>query len=144
VSDIAKVSGKNFTLAQLGDLENLDQYGERMKGKLFLKDILNLTGMEVSMNKLPAGKQIPFYHKHKNDEELYIFIKGQGQFQIDGETLDVREGTVIRVAPEGSRIWRNNSNEDLYFIVIQAAQNSLNAWTATDGIIEEKPITWPE
>ena len=144
MSDIAKVSGKNFTLAQLGDLENLDQYGERMKGKLFLKDILNLTGMEVSMNKLPAGKQIPFYHKHKNDEELYIFIKGQGQFQIDGETLDVREGTVIRVAPEGSRIWRNNSNEDLYFIVIQAAQNSLNAWTATDGIIEEKPITWPE
>lgn len=46
------------------------------------------------------------------------FIKGSGRFQVDGDVIDVREGTVIRVAPEGTRAWRNNSSEDLYYIVL--------------------------
>lgn len=148
MAETVKTEGRNYTSAQVGSFENLDQYvpykDGKLRGKLFLKDLLGLTGMEVSLNKLPAGKGVPFYHKHKHNEELYIFVKGTGQFQVDGDVIEVKEGTVIRVSPDGSRTWRNNSTEDLYYIVIQAAANGLTAWTVEDGIVEERKVEWNE
>ena len=87
---------------------------------------------------------MPFHHKDQEHEELYLFIKGKGQFQIDGEVVDVREGTAIRVAPDGVRIWRNNSSEDLYFAVIQAKAKSLSGEDISDGIGVGNRIEWPE
>ena len=72
-------------------------------GKLFLKELLNLSGMEISVNRLAPGEGIPFRHKHRENEEVYIFVRGRGQFQVDGEVFDVEEGSVVRVAPAGVR-----------------------------------------
>ena len=144
-----KMEGHKFTVIHIGNWTNLDKYTfEHPKlpgsytGKLFLKSELKLTGMEVSLNKLPPGTQMPFYHRHKHNEELYLFIKGKGQFQIDGEVVDVREGTVIRVAPDGVRTWRNNSSEDLYFIVIQSRAGSLSGENISDGIGVGHGVEW--
>ncbi|OUM84674.1 MAG: cupin [Bacillus thermozeamaize] len=134
------IEGPHFTATHLGELANLDQYNKR--AKVFLKNILNLTGMEISVNKVPAGGEAPFLHKHKNNEEVYFFVKGKGQFQVDGQIIDIQEGSVIRIAPEGVRAFRNNSTEDLYYICIQAAKDSLTTWTMTDGEIVEGPINW--
>ncbi|MED2962327.1 cupin domain-containing protein, partial [Bacillus thuringiensis] len=102
------------------------------------------TGMEVSLNVLPPGISMPFYHKHRENEELYIFVKGEGQFKIDDEILEIKEGTVIRVAQEGERIWRNNSSESLYFICIQAMANTLEESNIEDGIRLDKSVEWLE
>ena len=146
-----KVEGQNFTVAHIGQWTELDNYTFKhpkltgaYPGKLFLKNLLKLTGMEVSLNKLPSGTQMPFYHKHQEHEELYLFIKGKGQFQIDGEVVDVREGTTVRVAPEGVRTWRNNSSEDLYFVVIQAKAKSLSGEDISDGIGVGHHVVWPD
>jgi mannose-6-phosphate isomerase-like protein (cupin superfamily) len=144
------VEGGNFTAVQAGSLERLDEYvfsdsklpGE-YPGKLFLKKKLGLTALEVSLNKLAPGGAIPFYHKHQTNEELYVFIGGEGQFQVDGEIIDVCEGTVIRVAPEGERAWRNNSTEDLYFVVIQAKAGSFEGETISDGKGVPDTVRWP-
>jgi hypothetical protein len=40
------------------------------------------------------------------------------------------------------RTWRNNSDQDLYYVVIQAQENSLTADTTEDGIKGEKSVTW--
>src|ERR1700733_2326123 len=105
------MEGKNFSAVQVGKWEDLLQYknGNPFKapGKVFLKDDLQCTGMEVSLNVFPPGISMPFYHKHRENEELYIFVKGKGEFKIDDEILEIKEGTVIRVAQEGERIWRN-------------------------------------
>jgi mannose-6-phosphate isomerase-like protein (cupin superfamily) len=142
------VQGKNFTAAHVGKWEELSQYKMtspfKVRGKVFLKEELQCSGMEVSLNVFPAGVSMPFHHKHKENEELYIFVKGEGQFQIDGETFDVREGTVIRVATEGVRTWRNHSNENIYFICIQAKANSLVTGIAEDGVVIDQPVKWPE
>jgi mannose-6-phosphate isomerase-like protein (cupin superfamily) len=146
---IRKVQGRNFTAAYTGRASDLHQYAvehprlnRRVVGKLFLKDHLNLTSMQVSLNKLRPGAAVPFYHAHKNNEELYIFTGGSGQMQIDDQLIDVQEGTVIRIAPAGWRTWRNNSCEDLYYIVLQAKDGSLDNDTFDDGIPSEKPVTW--
>ncbi len=142
-------TGQNFSAFDAGSLEDLFQYelqhprlNRTVKGKLFLREILDLTSMQVSLNRLPAGAAVPFIHKHKQNEELYIFIKGNGQMQVDGETFDIKEGTVVRIAPDGGRVWRNNSSEDLYYIVIQGKDGSLSQDTFDDGIPLETPPSW--
>jgi mannose-6-phosphate isomerase-like protein (cupin superfamily) len=115
-----------------------------VSGKLFIKELLAFTGMQISMNKLPAGVSVPFYHQHKENEEAYIFVKGRGQMQVDDETFDVEEGSIVRVGTKGSRTLRNNSSEFLYYICVQAKENSLNIDTFEDGLPGEKKVTWPE
>lgn len=145
------VKGRNFSGAQVGALTGLDNYqffhprgkGRGFPGKLFLKEPLDMTGMEVSLNKLPAGQSVPFYHQHREHEELYIFLKGKGQFLVDDTVIDVQEGSVIRVAPDGVRTWRNHSQEDLYYIVIQAKAGSLHANQIEDGIVRPEKVSWP-
>lgn len=142
------LQGDHFTAAQVGEWEQVGSYatefpGFTANGKLFLKDLLGMTGMEISMNVLPAGVVMPFQHQHKENEEVYIFVKGSGQFMVDGQEIPVQEGTVIRVGTEGNRSWRNNSTEDLYYIVIQAKEHSLTQATLGDGIvIPGRPDAW--
>ena len=140
---------KNYSMFEIGALENIDQYSfsaqvlpSAIKGKKFLKEEMALTGMEVSFNKFPPGAAMPFYHKHQEHEELYLFLKGRGQFQIDGQVIDVKEGTAIRVTPAGVRAWRNNSDQDLYYVVIQAKANSLPKGTIEDGMAVDQKVTW--
>jgi mannose-6-phosphate isomerase-like protein (cupin superfamily) len=147
----AKQEGNHYVAAQLGDWEQLSQYqfefpgfpGRKTPGKLFLKNLLKLSSMEISVNKLPAGRGVPFLHQHQQHEEVYLFIKGSGQFQIDGEVIEVRAGTAISVKPKGKRAWRNHSTEDLYYLVIQAECDSLSGDTVTDGVKVEEPVLWP-
>ena len=149
-ADIKTTSGENFQAVQTGPLTELNNYKLEIPGlkrtatgKLFLKEFLGLTSMQISMNKLPAGASVPFYHQHKENEEAYIFIGGKGQMQIDGETFDVEEGSIVRISPNGSRTVRNNSTDDLYFLCVQAKDGSLNQETFEDGVRGEKQVEWP-
>jgi mannose-6-phosphate isomerase-like protein (cupin superfamily) len=85
---------------------------------------------------------MPIYHQHQQNEEVYIFIQGKGQIQIDDEVTEVQEGTIVRIAPKGERTWRNNSNEPLLYIIIQARENSLTQYSLGDAIIPEKEVNW--
>ena len=142
--------GPNFTAIDLGPLAQLDQYKfkhpalpRETDGKLFLHQLLGLTSSEISMNKLPPRTSMPFYHKHQLNEEIYIFIKGEGEFQIDGKVFQVREGTVVRVAQEGERCWRNTSDtDDLYYIVVQARAGTYEGHTVADGVGVQKRVSW--
>src|SRR5262245_18280073 len=89
-------------------------------GKLFLRDALGLTGAEISLNTFPPGRVMPFFHRHRQNEEIYLFLTGEGRFQVDDELFQIKPGTAIRVAPQGARSWRNDSQEPMHFIVIQA------------------------
>ena len=137
-----KQTGKNFTAEQIGPLETLQEKDFMgFHGKYFLGGNLGLTGCEVSLNLLPAGKGMPFVHSHQKNEELYIVLRGQGIFYIDGEEFPIREGSLIRIAPEGERAWKAG-DEDLYFICIQAEAGSLTQATLEDGIKLKTRTSW--
>ena len=105
--------------------------------------MLNLTGAEISLNRLPPKKSVPFYHKHQLNEEIYIFIDGEGEFQIDDRVFPIQEGTIVRVDPEGIRCFRNTSEtQALTFIAIQVRKNSYQGKTIEDGIPVEKRVSW--
>ncbi len=143
---------KNYRTADVGPLAELDSYRYQndripadlqVRGKLFLGNLLNLTSCEISLNKLAPRTAHPFHHKHKRNEEIYIFLGGEGEFSVDNDLIAVREGTVIRVAQEGVRCWRNTTDEPLYYIVVQAAAN-LNevGMEIDDGIGIMRPAIW--
>jgi len=83
-----------------------------------------------------------FIHKHKNHEEIYIFISGIGQFQVDNEQFNVKEGSIIRISPNGERTWKNNSTNPLIFMVIQSQEGSLANHFIADGMRVNKEISW--
>lgn len=136
------INGKNYTAEHTGPLETLlsrDFMG--FPGKYFIGRELGLTGCEVSLNRLPAGKGMPFVHSHKKNEELYIVLGGSGTFFVDGEEFPVQEGSLIRVAPEGERAWKAGE-KDLYFICIQAEAGSLTQATLEDGMRLATKTSW--
>jgi len=133
---------RNYSVEHSGPLEELLQR-EFMgfHGKYFIGKELGLTGCEVSLNRLPAGKGMPFIHSHKKNEELYIVLKGSGIFYVDGEEFPIEEGSLIRVAPDGERAWKAG-DEDLYFICIQAEAGSLSQATLEDGVRTATKASW--
>lgn len=111
-------------------------------GKQFLRQTLGLTSMEISLNSLAPGKAVPFVHGHRQNEELYLFLAGTGEFLLDGTVVALHEGTAVRVAPSVLRCWRNTGTEPLIFIVIQAKADSLTQASASDGFISSEPAVW--
>jgi len=139
---------KPFDVFQAGAWSDLTQHSFQPKpdlkvdGKCFLGQRVGLNGAEVSLNRFPAGAAMPFFHKHKKNEELYIFVGGVGEMVIDDERIPVREGTVVRVSRPAARIWRNTSDQDLYFIIVQYRQSDDAVTDITDGEIVSRPLPW--
>lgn len=144
------LTGPHFSLARIGKSSELMRYavrhpslGRSVPGKVFLKEVLGLTGMEISYGLIPGETSLPFYHKHQQNEEVYLILSGFGQFQVDGQVMEITEGTAVRVSPEGVRSFRNLSHEPMFYVVIQAREGSLEQWTGSDGIGIPGAVTWP-
>jgi mannose-6-phosphate isomerase-like protein (cupin superfamily) len=113
------------------------------KGKLLLRSLLGSAGLELSLNVVPPGKGIPFLHRHREKDEIYVVIGGRGQFVVDGECIDVAEGSVLRLGPAAARAWRNNSDAPLYFLCLQYRADSVIEGGTADGQKVEGKLTWP-
>ncbi|QKF81725.1 cupin domain-containing protein [Halarcobacter ebronensis] len=138
---IEKLSeNRNYTAINLGKLEELMEYSlihkvnkQKIEGKVFLKEPTNSTGTEISFNSLAAKTEQPYFHIHYKNEETYIILKGYGFFQVDDNCFEIKEGSVIRVAPNGERGIRNDSDETMIYLVVQSKENSLEEYTTDDG-----------
>jgi quercetin dioxygenase-like cupin family protein len=47
--------------------------------------------------------QSPVGHKHREQEEAYLVIGGSGRVLLDGDTVELRQWDLVRVAPEVTR-----------------------------------------
>lgn len=119
----------NFKTAEIGSINEVGKSYEN--GKAFLHDLLGLTSSEISVSVMPAGVKLPFNHKHKQNEEVYIFLKGEGSMTLDDEVVEVKEGTCIKVLPQVARTMEAKS--DLQYICVQAKANSLEQFGLGDA-----------
>lgn len=135
--------GNNYTAVSAGKYDNLNEFvlpmgnGVEIKGKVFTGVALKATGMEMSLQTMAPGEASPFLHAHKKHEELYMIIKGEGEFTVDGETIQVSEGCLVRVAPAGKRAMRNTGKDNMVVMCIQYMADSFGAndTPAEDGIL---------
>ncbi len=139
---------KNFSAINVGKLVELGDYvlelGPEVKipGKVFGGQTLKATGGEFSFQIFQPGTETGFLHTHKNHEELYFFLSGEGEFQVDGKVVPVKEGSVVRVAPEGKRSVRNNGTSPLIMLCVQYRGGTFTAEDAADGNILSEPVKW--
>ena len=57
-------------------------------------------------------------HTHSGQEEVYMFIKGEGEMQIDDERFSVKEGDVVCIEDgEFHRVF-NTGHFGLYFVCV--------------------------
>ena len=95
-----------------------------LKGKVFLGQALGATGAELSYQTLVPGQDSGFLHTHKQ--------------------FPVKEGAVVRVAPEGKRALKNTGKENLTMLCIQYKANAFTDADSpmTDGNILNEPLNW--
>lgn len=138
----------NATAATFGPMSELNQYelqlGPEVKipGKVFGGALLDATGGDFSFQSFAPGSETGFLHTHKTHEELYFFLSGTGEFQVDSEVFAVGEGSVVRVAPAGKRSVRNNGTEPLVMLCVQYRCATFTADDATDGVILGEKVVW--
>ena len=140
--------GANFTGFHAGPMEEWTQFRLEpptvplpAKGKLFLQNLLGSAGLEISLNVVPPGTGMPFLHRHQQNDEVYVVVGGRGQFLVDGECIDVAEGSVLCMSPPAARAWRNHSDAPLYFLCIQyRADSAIQGGTRDGQRVEGKPV----
>lgn len=116
---------KNYTKTNIGN-----------EGRTELHQTLELTGAEVSVNRLPAGAGVPFVHSHKSNEEIYGVLSGKGKVKIDGEEISLTAGDWLKIAPAAKRQFSAADDEGITFVCIQVKENSLGGFTADDAVVE--------
>ena len=100
-----------------------------------LHDKLALTGAEISINQFPAGAGVPFVHSHKNNEEIYGILAGEGKAIIDGEEVILTAGDWLKISPAAKRQFSASENSGITYVCIQVKENSLDKFTAEDAVI---------
>ena len=142
-------TGKNFSAVSVGKVNEIIEHELPMgavtiQGKVFAGQAVGATGCEFSFQTFVPGQGNSFLHTHKTHEELYIILKGEGQYQVDGKIFPVSEGTIIRVAPDGKRALRNTGSENLTMLCIQYKANAFTEADSpmTDGNILQEPLNW--
>ena len=140
--------GENFSAISVGKFAELNDYvlelspEIKIPGKVFGGAALQTTGGEFSFQVFQPGTETGFLHTHKVHEELYFFLKGEGEFQVDGKIFPVAEGSVVRVSPAGKRSVRNNGTEPLLMLCVQYRGNTFTAEDAVDGNLLNEPVKW--
>ena len=149
MKQIEKIAeAKNFSAISVGKLNELGEYvlqlgpDVKIPGKVLGGAALQATGAEFSFQSFAPGTETGFLHTHKTHEELYFFLSGKGEFQVDGQIFPVAEGSVVRVAPAGLRSVRNKGTEPLVMLCVQYRGATFTSEDAADGVISDAKVVW--
>lgn len=67
---------------------------------------------------LPAGSSIG-RHRHGNNQEWYVILKGEGRMWLDGAWQAVRPGDTLVNPPQGEHELRNETEQPIELLVFQ-------------------------
>jgi quercetin dioxygenase-like cupin family protein len=90
----------SYAVVNLLDVENA--VGDRAPGidGRFGRKHLDSRDLGISLFRYAPDLRSPMAHSHREQEEAYVVVGGSGKILLDGETRDVRQWDVVRVAPE--------------------------------------------
>jgi uncharacterized cupin superfamily protein len=80
---------------------------------------LGLENSGVSYQRIAPGFRVPFGHKHKNQEEVYVLVGGSARIKLDDEVVDLKPFDAVRVPKDTMRSFEAGP-EGAEFIAIGA------------------------
>ena len=97
-----------------------DVEGELVKDNetYVLKDNKTLKNLVLSSTDLKVG-QSTRGHKHEGQEEVYYFVSGTGEMELDDKRFPVRGGDVVLIE-DGvfHRVHNKSKSHSLYFVCV--------------------------
>ena len=80
---------------------------------------LEMENAGLSYIRIAPGFRIPFGHKHKNQEEVYVLVNGSGRIKIEDEVRELKQWDAVRLHKDTTRGFEAGDN-GAEFIVIGA------------------------
>ena len=94
-----------YTLVNIDDVEDAAvRFGlaPSLEARFARRSLQSAT-VGVGRETLAPGFRIPFGHMHRDQEEVYVVLRGSGRMKIGDEVIELAEGDLVRVAPG---VWR--------------------------------------
>jgi mannose-6-phosphate isomerase-like protein (cupin superfamily) len=94
-----------YTTTNLRDVENQAPKFDMPPGieARFARSAIEGETLGLSLFKLAPNYRIPFGHKHENQEEVYVIVKGSARVKVDDEVVELGEWDVIRFGKDTMR-----------------------------------------
>ncbi len=92
-----------YRVARVDELEDIDyRQGTHMRP---VRHHLGITafGTNAWTAERVGDRLMPEHQEDEGNEELYVVLRGRARFEIDGESVDAPQGTLVFVRPEGNR-----------------------------------------
>ena len=143
---------KGYVFAKLEDLEPASllapEATDEGRRRYDVRRTFDITGFGVQAYSAPTGTEIIRAHDEMllgeaGQEELYIVLNGAATFEIDGESIEAPEGSLVHVRPSATR--KATANDDGTTILViggtpgkayepypEEASEAFSAYTAGD------------
>jgi uncharacterized cupin superfamily protein len=89
----------DYTLRNLKQVDNMaEQYGmaEHLEAR-FARKALELSNFGISYESLSPNFRMPFGHRHGEQEEVYVVLRGGGHVKLEDTVVELNEWDAIRV-----------------------------------------------
>ncbi len=117
-----------------GDLEDLGSNFDGAPGLEFraATKALGLERSGLTYQRVPPDYRFPYGHTHKEQEEVYVVVRGSGRMKVDDAIVELAEWDAVRVPP-GS--WRGYEAgpEGLELLIIGAPNLGENPRDDVEG-----------
>lgn len=80
---------------------------------------LELENSGVSYQRLAPNFRIPFGHRHKQQEEVYVLVSGSARMKLEHEVVELKQWDAVRV-PSGTMRGLEAGSEGAEFIAVGA------------------------
>jgi mannose-6-phosphate isomerase-like protein (cupin superfamily) len=95
-------SWTHLNLDQVEDAAPGNGFGERWEARVARTD-LDAEETGLAHFRLRPGQRSPFVHRHREAEEVYVVLSGDGLVKLGDEIRPVRPLDAIRIAPSVPR-----------------------------------------
>jgi quercetin dioxygenase-like cupin family protein len=103
---------ESWTKLNLDDIEDAavaNGFDERWEARVARQDLAaERTGL--THFRIRPGRRSPFMHRHREAEEIYVVLAGEGTVKLGDELRTVRTLDAIRIAPEVPRAFEAGPN----------------------------------
>jgi mannose-6-phosphate isomerase-like protein (cupin superfamily) len=89
----------DYTIKNFEDVENSAPEGVDGLEARFARKHLDSAHLGVSLFRYGPGFRAPYGHRHREQEEAYVVVRGSGRMRLDDEIVDLRTWDCVRVAP---------------------------------------------
>ena len=114
--------------------DTVDGRVDGLEGRLG-RDPMGANDIGVSHWRYAPNVRNPTAHKHREQEEAYLVIRGSGEILLDGEVSELRQWDLVRVSPEVVRAFASGP-EGMEIVAVGGPKPE-----GGDG--ETVPATWP-